>query len=174
MAAPGDIAKSKTDERMLLLADSHSPEEISRDLGGLVSPARVASHVKGLLKNRDWLEEAEQDQIVTWKMRRLLRKLEEQYTDLNNVKVQLQLLKAIGERLDRRAALTEEQKSQLYANQAQIMFDAIRLAFSNALDELQARVPELTEEDARAALDRALPEAVYVISERNAGKEIEE
>ncbi|MDL5351205.1 hypothetical protein [Microbacterium sp. zg-YB36] len=102
-----DLARNELDAKILRLADHCSPEEISRELGGALSPARVAAHTKALLKSQDWLTDAEQDAIVTWKMRRILAKLEEQYMDLDNAKAQLAALKLIGERLDKRRAATQ-------------------------------------------------------------------
>lgn len=159
----GDLTLSQLDERLLLLSDSHSPEEISRELGNVISPARAAVRIKELLKARDWLSAAEQDEIVTWKMRRILQKLEGQYFDEKNAAIQLSALKAIGERLDKRRAATEDEKNALYANQAQIMFDAIR-----AVTEIAK-----LDDEGRAAVREALPEAIYVLAARNVGREIE-
>lgn len=160
------LTLSALDEKLLRLADHNSPDEISRHLGGAISPARAAARIKELLKTRDWLSAAEQDEIVTWKMRQLLGSLEEAYFkgDLASAKIQLDFLKAIGDRLDKRRAATEDEKNALYMNQATIVFQAIKAMIDVAkLDS-----------EARAALREALPEAVYVLQARNVGQEIEE
>lgn len=98
---------SDLDERILSLADHASPEEISRELGGVVSPARIAARVKNILGSRDWLSLAEQEQVVLHKMRQLLERVEGQFFDLDNASVQLRILKELGSRLDhRRSAIT--------------------------------------------------------------------
>lgn len=163
---------SKMDEQMLLLADSHSPEQISRELNGALSPGKVAARVTAMLKDRDWLSLAQQDQLVTWKLRRILNKLENEFLDLDNAKVQIELLKQIGARVEKRQKATDEELNRLYANQAQLMFAAIRLAFDMVVSDLRKQHPEIEEQDARDALRRALPEAVYMISERNSGDAI--
>lgn len=168
-----DLARNELDAKILRLADHCSPSEISRELGGALSPARVAAHTKALLKSQDWLTEAEQDAIVTWKMRRILGDLEGRFLDMENAKVQLQLLKAIGDRLDKRRAATDDEKNALYGNQAQLMYEAVQLAVGKAVLAIQHAHPDVDEDVARQALKEALPEAVYIISSRNAGHEIE-
>lgn len=151
------------DERILRLADHMSPEEISRDIGGVLSPARVHNRIKDILKRRNWLDAIEQEELILWKMRRILGELEQRYLDNDNAKIQLTYLKSIKEMLAERRAATADEKNMLYANQAQIVFEAIR-----AMIEVAKIDP-----DARQALIGALPEAVYVLSSRNAGAEIE-
>ena len=164
------MAEGKSvDDTILRYADSRSPEEISRMLGGMVSPAQVAAHTKRLLTSRTWLDQAEQESLAFLKLKGLLSELEGQFQTLDHTKVQLQLIKAIFERMDKQRLATDEQLSRLYANQAQIMFDAIRLALDVVVRELRA-----DEDEAHAALRKALPEAVLVLTERNVGNEIRE
>jgi hypothetical protein len=158
-----ELELNKLDERIIQLADHMSPEEISRELGGALSAAHVAARAKQLLKSRDWLTASEQDEIVTWKMRRILSELEKRHLDYDGAKVQLGLLKAIGERLDKRRAATLEEISSLHNNQAQIMYEAIRVMIEKAA----------LGDEGRRAVQAALPEAVYVLSARNMGSEIE-
>lgn len=101
---------SRLDDKMLSMADSRSPKEISQALGGVITPTRVAARIKELLESRDWLTEAQQDQMVSMKMRKVLARLEENSQNFitdDNAKVQLAYLKAIGDRLDKRRAATE-------------------------------------------------------------------
>lgn len=119
---------SRLDDKMLAMADSRSPKEISQALGGVITPTRVAARIKELLETRDWLTDAQQDQMVSLKMRKLLGKVEDQFFTEDNAKVQLATLKAIGERLDKRRAATAVDLNTLYSNQAQIMLRAIDIA----------------------------------------------
>lgn len=153
---------------ILRYADSRSAEEISEMLKGLISPVKVAERRNFLLTSRDPLTEAQQGSLILYKMRSLLAEMEGKYLDLDNAKFQLAMLKTLGEQYDKRKTATDDQLSRLYANQAQIMYEAIRIAFEIVLKRLG-----VDEEEARAALAAALPQAVLVISERNAGQEIE-
>jgi hypothetical protein len=154
-----DLTLSLLDEKILLLADHMSPEEISRELGGVISPARVRLRKDELVKSHTWLERADEDFIVTWKLRRVLAKLEGQHFDLDNAKVQLSFLKAIGDRLDKRKAASEAELNALYGNQARIMGRAIDMALSYMKGALRGAVdPELWDEALKEGLYHAQAE----------------
>ena len=157
------------DDTILRYADSRSAEEISKMLGGMISPMQVAERRNFLLTSRNPLTDAQQETLVLYKMRSLLAEMEGKYLDMDNAKFQLQALKTLGDQYDKRKAATDDQLSRLYANQAQIMFDAIRMALTAVVKELKA-----DDEEASAAMRKALPEAILIISERNAGNEIEQ
>lgn len=163
---PGD---NRVDDVILQYADSRSAEEISKMLGGLLSAAKVAERRKFLLTSRNPLDQAEQEELTFYKLRALLAELENQFFDVKTAQVQLTALKMLFDRVDKRRLATEDQLSRLYANQAQIMFDAIRYALAAVVKELN-----VDEERATLALREALPQAVLVLSERNAGEEIKE
>lgn len=171
---------SRLDEKMLQLADTRSPKEISAALGGVITPARVATRIKELLETRDWLTDAQQDAQVVRRMRELLGKLErsfnatgDQIIDLDNAKVQLSILKAIGDRLDKRRAATDAELNALYENQASLMFEAIRHAVRAGFSEIRELHDGIDQADMDQAVRKALPEAVLVISEKNRGEGIE-
>lgn len=159
---------NKVDETILRYADSRSAEDISAMLGGLISPVQVATRRKFLLTSRNPLDQAEEEQLALYKLRDLLAQMEEKYLDFDNAKIQLSMLKVLFDRIDKRKAANEMQLNQLYSNQAQIMFDAIRLAFAAMMEHLS-----VDETEARAALAAALPQAVLTISESNSGEDIE-
>lgn len=161
------------DEKILQLAGNHSPEEISAALGGTVSPAKVASHLQVLLKQKDWLTVQQQEQLLMHRLQRILAQLEDQYLTLDSAKVILQYLKAIGDRWDKRAAATQINLESLYGNQARLMAQAIQLAFERALFELQKLHPEVDESEVRLVLGEALPRAIEVIEARNEGDAVE-
>jgi len=161
------------DHKLLANAASMSPEELSALVGGAIRPDRVAAHVKKLLKARNWLDEAELDSLVTYKLQRILSEMEGRYMDVENATIQLKLLKEVGARLDRRKIATEVDLGVLYGNQARLMAQALTMAMERALSELQKKVPTLAQQDVRAALTEALPHAVLLISEHNRGDELE-
>lgn len=112
----GTTELSKLDEKLLLLAGTHSPEEISREIGGVLSPARVAVQIEKLLKSRDWLSLAQQDALITYKLGRILNNLEAQYQDLDAMKAQVQVLRALSDRLDKRNSATQSDLNSYNAN----------------------------------------------------------
>lgn len=154
-----EVALSQLDDRILSMADSHSAVEISKKLGGVISPTRVASRTKELLETRDWLTEAQQDSLVIMKMRKVLLHLEGQLLDLDNAKVQLQFLKAIGDRLDKRRAATEVDLNTYHVNVGREMARVYDIALSYMKGALRGDVdPELWDETAREALEHARAE----------------
>lgn len=170
MSASDDI-----NDRILRLADTHSPEEISRELKGLLSPARVRLKLNDLLsKNgRSWLDDVQREEILMWRLQKVVAQLERNSAvSLDHTKVLVQTLKLVGERLDKRQAANQVDLKALYSNQAQIMYEAIRLAFTDVVETLRQAAPEITDRQAREALGKALPQAVLVISERNVGDEV--
>jgi len=144
------------DERILSLADHMSPEQISRELGDVVTPARVALRIHELLKAQDWLSLAEQDRLVTYKMRKILTKLEGQYMDLDSAKVQVKVLQAIGTRLDKRAAATTEDLQTYNANVGRTLGRVVDLALTYMKGALREQVdPELWDSLVMDALEQA-------------------
>jgi len=150
-----------------------SPEELSALVGGVIRPDRVAAHVKKLLKARNWLDEAELDSLVTYKLQRILSEMETRYMDVENATIQLKLLKEVGARLDKRKAATEIDLGVLYGNQARLMAQALTMTVEAAFAELVAKTPKLTQKNVQAAIGAALPNAVMLISEQNRGDAIE-
>jgi hypothetical protein len=135
-----EIARSKLDEKMLLLAATHSPEEISRELGGVISPARVAANIEMLLQSHDWLTLAQQDALVTWKLGRILNKLEEQFMDLGNAKVQIQLLKILGDRVKQRHSASQQDLETYNQNVGRQLGHVVDLALTYMKGALREEV----------------------------------
>lgn len=135
-----DLALNKLDAKILSMADHASPEEISLKLGGTISAAGIAARAKQLLTSRDWLTAAEQDELVTYKMRRILGELETKYLDYDGAKVQLSLLRAIGERLDNRRAATAVDLSTYTENVGRQLGHVVDLALSYMKGALREEV----------------------------------
>lgn len=153
------------DQRLLQFAATMSPEELSRSIEDLMTPVQVAAHVKKLLADKDWLTEAEQDNLITLKLQSILAKLEQKHQDNENVELQLKFLKEIGNRLDKRRAATQVDLNTLYGNTGRLMaelFDMVVAYMRGALrDEIDsARWDELA--------DEAMKHARHEISKREA------
>lgn len=147
---------SRLDDKMLSMADSRSPKEISQALGGVITPTRVAARIKELLETRDWLTETQQDQMVSMKMKKLLARLEENSQNFitdDAAKVQLAALKAIGERLDKRRAATQVDLNTYHVNVGREMARVYDIALSYMKGALRDAIDP-------AAWDEAATEAM--------------
>lgn len=124
------VAANRVDQMILSHADSSSPEEISKMLGGMISPAKVAAHTQALLKSKDWLTQTQEEQLVLWELRRTLLQLKDRFMDADMAKVRLAYLKEISARLDKRSGALEVDLNTLYANQGRIMGQAYDIALT--------------------------------------------
>ena len=172
------MAKEQTiQDRVLRLADIHSPEEISRELGGVLSPAKVRLLLNDLLsKNgRTWMDDDQREELLLYRLSNVIEKFEDMTLagSIEHAKVYLAYLRTVKEMLDKRQAQRQVDLNALYANQAQIMFDAVKIATAGMVSALRDDFPELTQERAALAMDEALPQAVLAIAERNLGDEVQ-
>lgn len=156
------IRANALDQRLLANAANMSPDELSRLIGGVMSPVQVAAHVKKLLAARDWLTEAELDNLITYKLQSALTRLESQFEDADNMRNQLGFLKEIGNRLDKRRQATQFDLNALYGNTGRLMaqlFDMVLAYMRGALrDDIDIdRWDELADEamqHARTEIER--------------------
>lgn len=152
-------SENAIDEQILRLADTCSPEEISLIIGGILSPARVAARTADLLKAQDWLTERQQEQLVLRNMRVILRRLSGPHMDLDTAKVSLQYLKAIGDRLDKRAAANEQDLQTYNDNVGRQLGHVVDMALSYMKGALREEVdPDRWDELVLEALDLAQAE----------------
>lgn len=89
------------------MADRMSFEEMSNELGGVIKPAAIAAKLSDLLKAPDWMSAAQEDRLLTIRLSQILATLEERFQDVENMTLQLKLLKELGNRLDKRQAATQ-------------------------------------------------------------------
>lgn len=130
------VKLSEMDQVIVRYADTLSPAQISVKLEGALTPEQVMVRTGQLLNADDWLTAAQQDQLVTLKMRQLVVELESQPRTTRNAEVLIRALEAVGGRLDKRAAATERDLSTLYAFQGAVMLDAIQKALEHMRDAL--------------------------------------
>ena len=135
------MAEGKSvDDTILRYADSRSPEEISRMLGGMVSPAQVAAHTKRLLTSRDWLEKKEQEDLAFYQLKATLAELREGYRDVATRKLELQYISKLFDRIDKRSLVTEDQLHTYNANVGRIMGRVVDMALSYMKGALREEV----------------------------------
>lgn len=160
------LGGSELTERLLLNADHMSPTQLSELIGGVMSAARVRVYVSELLNDVDWLTEAQEDRLVTLKLRRLLAILENRFADNDNITLQLKLLKEIGGRLDKRRAATEVEIDRYHANVGRQMAQAVDIALAHMRGALKGDIdPE--------KWDAALLDAMVYAESKIAEKQIE-
>ena len=138
---------NKVDQKILQLAGSHSPAEISARLGGVVSAGAVASRVQTLLKAKDWLTTAQEEQLLLWELKMALVEINERTMDKDMLKVKLAYTKAITDRLDKRLASTDIDLGVLYQNQGRIMGQVVDSALSYMKGALREQVDATLWED---------------------------
>lgn len=139
---------SNIDDAILKHADSMSPDEISMMLGAVISPAAVAARTQSLLKAKDWLTDAQEDQLITLRMKEMLADITSK--DYKYLDVKLRTLIALGDRIDRRKKATEVDLNTLYGNQGAIMARAYDIALAHMRGALSSQI-DSAEWDAAAA-----------------------
>ncbi|QIK64522.1 hypothetical protein G7068_16230 [Leucobacter viscericola] len=147
------------DDKILQLAGSRSPEEISFMLGGLITPERIASRTQELLKSKNWLTQQQEQRRLYLTLSALLATLQDGYFDLDKAKVILATVKQLSAQAERLGAATEEDLNKLYGNQGRIMAQVVDGAFGYMRGALRERVPaELWDELMIEALSHARDE----------------
>jgi hypothetical protein len=92
-----------------------SAEDMSRELGGIMSPARVMVRTRELLRAGDWLEEKEQEQALLIVLRNRVYELQKS-NDLDSIKVQASIIKDLLTQLDKRQKANETDLTTYNAN----------------------------------------------------------
>lgn len=155
---PADVVLSQIDKTILRYCDSESAEEISRRLGGVITPERVAAQKTILLTSKRWVDAAEQDELVLFRLRRILAQLEERFhaDDMESAMVQLRFLKEIGARLDKRREATKIDLETYDMNVAREMTRVYDIALGYMKGALRGEIdPDIWDEVAREALAHA-------------------
>lgn len=118
------------DEKLLRLADTHSPEEISAALNGVLRPKTVAARIAELLKSKNWLSLMQRRQLLDWRLNKILLTLESRFLDIDNAMMQLRIIKELYKQIEKSEAATAVDLNQLYGNQGRIMAQAFDVALS--------------------------------------------
>ena len=131
---------NRLDDQILSLAGTMSPEEISREIKGVVSPGKIASRVQTLLKSRNWLSRAQERELIAYKLKSILLELEGRYATDDNMKIRITLIKEIGAQLDRAEKTTSQDLTTYSRNQGAILGRVVDIAFSSAKRALRDKV----------------------------------
>lgn len=95
------------DQLILGAARGLSPEDISREIGGIVTPARVMVRTRELLRADNWLEEKEKEQALLIILRNRVYDLQ-QSRDNDSIKLQASLIKDLLTQLGQREKANQE------------------------------------------------------------------
>lgn len=158
------------DSKLLVGASKNlSPEQLSAEVKGVVSPAVAAQRVRDILKSKDWLSFAEKKKLILEDAYFLLGKLRSQmvdgYVDEKQAAAFIRNIKMIAELLDHANAGNEKTLMQVREIHARVMGMAIKVAFERALLELQRRYPEIPEDEIYEVLEASLPLAMTELDE---------
>jgi hypothetical protein len=158
-SAPGLGPIDKTILR--LAAQRKSADEISREIGGILTPAECANRINQILESRDWLSVLDQKRLILEDAAFLLEKLHKQIEDADYItkddaNTYRTALKDMLAMIDNVTSKDEAQMMRISEAHAHVMAQAIRLAFERALFELQKEA-NIDEGKAFLALEAAIP-----------------
>ena len=146
---------SEVDQVIVRYADTLSPAELSFKIDGVLSPEQVMARIGRLLESREWLDSAQQDRLVTLKMRQLIVDLEEMKLSPRVAETLIRALESLGVRLERRTQATERDLHTLYAFQGAVMLDAINAAMAHMRGSITA-LDGVSEEAWDAAMEASI------------------
>jgi len=146
---------SEVDQVLIRYADTLSPQAISFKIDGILTPEQIMNRIQQLLDTPDWLTAAQQDNLVTMKMRQLIVDLEEMNLNPRVAEILIRALESLGNRLDKRQEATEKDLSTLYSFQGTVMLDAIKIAITHMRGRLTG-ADKLSEEEWDSALESSL------------------
>ena len=154
MSAIEPRATNPIDDHILRLAGVYSPNEISAQLKGVVSPGKVASRVQTLLKARNWLTVTQERLLITWRLKDLLRQIEERGLTDDNAKLRISLYKELAVQLEKTDKATTADLTTYHRNQGIIMGQVVDQALAYMKGALRDEVEP-------AKWDALLQEAMY-------------
>lgn len=103
------------DQLIMGAARDMSPEDISREIGGILTPARVMVRTRELLRASDWLTEKESEQALLIVLRNRVFELQKA-KDLDSIKVQASIIKDLLAQLEKRSKANEHDLTTYNAN----------------------------------------------------------
>ena len=144
------------DDKILQFAGSHSPEEIAYMLRPMiVSPERIMARTAELLKSKNWLTLAQNQQRLHLTLQSMLARLQDRYLDNDSAKVILATVKELFSQTERMGRATEEDLNKLYGNQGLIMARVVDSALGYMRGAFRDRITA-------AEWDEALEQAMEI------------
>lgn len=152
--------KSVDDQLIELAAMEISAEEISRRLGGAITPARVRQRVSDLLTAGDWLTDVQKERALIRILHMNLMAMRGEELNADNAKLQLQYANVLLDRLDKRQAVTSQQLETYNANVGRTLGEVVIHALAYMKGALSAEIDaqrwDLLVEDAMLSARQAI------------------
>lgn len=163
------LANGPLDRKLLrAAAQDLGPNEISRAVGGVITPAQAAQRVRDLLESRNWLTWFEQQQLLLESINEIVANMQK-WVDagsIDHIKATLQALKLKQDQLNKNRVDPEAAAQVIREGQARIMLQAIQVAMMATVDELSRRYPQIPEAEVREVFMLGLPKAVQQVEDR--------
>lgn len=159
------IDMDEADKVLIRYADSESPAAISFRLKGELSPSQVRARIVSLTEATDWLSSAQEDRLLTLKMKQIINELMGHTLTARNAEVLLNGLEKVGNRLDRRTAATEQDLMRLYAFQGAALLDTVNEAMAIVRAQIAVGNIPTTELEWDALLETAIRASKFKIAE---------
>lgn len=153
------------DQLIMGAARDLSAEEMSREIGGILSPARVMVRTRELLRSGNWLEEKEKEQALLLVLRNRVYELQTA-KDLDSIKVQASIIKELLGQLDKRSKSNEHDLTTYSRN--------VGAALGRVVDETLAYMKgAFRDQIDHQKWDEAIKEALLMASIRIEEKQVE-
>lgn len=182
----GEDGLSGFDQRLLRLAAAgKTPDEIARELGIDIAPARVAQRIRDILKTRSWLSILEKKALLVDDMMELKEHLRDivmseggEMYDKNGEAMGwsfgdprwsanlLKTIKELSTQLDLDLQQTDMAKNELLAGQARIMTSAISIAFNKLMFHIRESYPDVDEQALMSFMEDAIPAAIELVESK--------
>lgn len=117
-----------------------SPEEMSRRLGGTVSPARIILRLRALATSPDWATAQERRQLDILAMREMLGELRTNFRDIDGAKAVLTIIREVMKQEDQLAAATQTDLNTYSANVGRQIGTVVDLALTYMKGALREEV----------------------------------
>lgn len=139
-------------------------EEVSREVGGMMTPEECLSRLMDLIQSKDILDAKDRLALLIEDIYFLRNKLRKQmessdYIDKDSAAIWLKTIQALVDRIDKVDASFLEAMMRMQEAHARVMSRAIEVGYEKALLELQKRY-DIPREEAYLVLRESLPLAI--------------
>lgn len=156
-AAPG---LGPIDKKLVrLAAQKKSLVEISKEIGGVLTPAECGARINDILDSRDWLSVLNQKRLIlddaAWLANKLHSQIDKmEYVNKDDAAVYIRSLKELLGMINDITMQDEATMMRIAEVHARIIAGAIRVGFEDVLARL-----DVPEQDAYIVLEEAMPAA---------------
>lgn len=167
-----ELANGPLDRKLLrAAADGLSPREMSRAVGGVVTPEQALQRINDLLDSRDYLTNIKAQALVIEDINDLLSTAREyaKAGSHQHLAAATRLLKIKLDQLNQTTISPQDAARIIREGHGRIMLEAINLAFQFVSAELERRRPELPPGEVHEIFVESMPRAIEAIESRVEG-----